>query len=112
MYISFLLHAVCSAHLTPVDLFTIITVCEENVFSLCSFLHSSLIFSIIDPNMMLSALFPHMSSVVSFLWVGYQVTRILIALTISLCRYQHQWKRSNDVAQVLCFILNFAQNRF
>jgi len=111
MYISFLLHAVCSAHLTPVDLFTIITVCEGNIISLCSFLHP-LIFSIIDPNIMLSALFPHMCVVFFFLWVGYQVTHILIALAISLCNFQRQWKRSKDVAQVPCFILNFAQNKF
>jgi len=58
------------------------------------------------------ALCSHTSIVLSFLWVGYQVTHILIALAISLCYYHHQWKRSNDVAQVLCFILNFAQNKF
>ena len=111
MYISFLLHAVCCAHLTPVDLFTIITVCEEHVFSLCSILHP-LIFSIIDPNIMLSTLLTHMCIVFSFLCVRYQVTHIRIALAISLCSYQHQWKRSNDVAQVPCFILNFVQNEF
>jgi hypothetical protein len=52
---------------------------------------------------MLRALFTHMCIV-------FQVTHILIALAISLCSYQHQWKRSNDVAQVTGFILNFVQN--
>ena len=73
----FPIHATCPAHLTILDLITLTILSEECrslSSSLCSFLRSAVISSLLVPNILLSSLFSYTLSLLSSLNVSDQVS--------------------------------------
>ena len=71
------IHATCPAHLILLDLITRKILCEQHrssSSSLCSFLHSPVTSSLLDPNILLNTLFSNTLSLCSSLNVSDQVS--------------------------------------